>query len=55
MPISPTDDDATGELWIVDGHLPNCAYLRSLDEPWEHEDVCDCELETESEVEDDDA
>lgn len=30
--------------WIVvNGHvLGQCAYLRSLDEPWEPEEPCDC-------------
>ncbi len=31
------------EVVIVNGHvLGKCAYLRSLDSPWEPADRCDC-------------
>lgn len=34
------------EWVIVNGHvLGQCAYLRSLDRPWEPEDRCDCGAE----------
>lgn len=37
---------ASGEVWIVNGHLPDCAYMRSLDETnFGVEAECDCEPE----------
>jgi hypothetical protein len=42
------------EVWIVNGHLPECAYLRSLDKPWEAEDECDCRTDDEGDLVDED-
>lgn len=35
------------EHWVVNGHQPNCAYLRSLDYVGEDEQECDCERDDE--------
>lgn len=42
--------------WVtVNGHrLDECAYLRSLDRPWEPEERCDCGAEDDDELGDDD-
>jgi hypothetical protein len=40
------------EVWIVNGHLPECAYLRSLDD-LDGEESCDCEPDDGSGVWDD--
>jgi hypothetical protein len=37
------------EVWIVNGHLPECAYLRSLDD-LDGEEPCDCRTDDDGDL-----
>lgn len=42
------------EYWVINGHQPNCAYLRSLDYVGEDEQECDCERDDDEDFWDED-
>jgi hypothetical protein len=44
----------TTEYWVVNGHHPTCAYLRSLRYIGDEEQPCDCEPDDDEGVWDED-